>query len=59
MTLNIIISIILVGIISYYLLFPKDTLLMITLNNGSGVTFSKTGINREKKPDYYPQNGFE
>ena len=32
---------------------------MFKLDNGSGITFSKTGIKLEKKPDFYPNNGFD
>ena len=59
MTLIIIISIILIAIILYYVLFPENFHLMVSFKSGNGLTFSKTGIEYDKKPDFYPQDGFD
>lgn len=58
-TLIIAISIIIVGIIAYYVFFPKNTYITIYGKDKSGFTFSKTGVKYQKAPDYYPENGFD
>ena len=57
--LIIILSIIVIGIGAYFLFFPKGTFITFYGKDKSGITFSKTGIQYQKAPDYYPENGFE
>jgi hypothetical protein len=54
-TLIIFISIIIVGIIAYYVFFPKNTFITIQGKNKSGFIFSKIGVKYRKAPDYYPE----
>ena len=59
MTLIIISSIILLCIILYYVLVPKDSFITLSLNGKPGITFSRSSIEFEKSPDIYPTNGFD
>lgn len=58
-TVIIILSIIVIGLIAYYVFFPKNTYVTIYQKDKSGITFSRTGIKYQNAPDYYPNNGFE
>ncbi len=58
-TIIIIISIIVIGLVAYYVLFPKNTFITIYNKDKSGITFSKTSIKHRPAPDFYPENGFE
>lgn len=57
--LIIIFAIIVIGLLAYYVFFPKNTFITIYQKDKSGITFSRTGIKFRNAPDYYPENGFE
>lgn len=52
-------SIILLCIILYFVLIPKDSFITLSINGKPGITFSRTSIELEKSPDIYPTNGFD
>jgi hypothetical protein len=52
-------SIIVIGLVAYYMFFPKNTFITFRTKGKSGITFSRTGVKFEPPPDFYPENGFE
>ena len=58
-TIIIITSIVVIGMVAYYVFFPKSTFITISRKGKAGITFSRTGVQYRPAPDFYPKNGFE
>jgi hypothetical protein len=55
----VIISIVVIGLVAYYALFPKNSFITISSKGKGGITFSRTSVKYRPAPDFYPENGFE
>ena len=57
--LLVLLGIIVLAVVAYFLLFPRDTFISFYRPSGATVTFSRTGVSLEPAPDHYPTNGFD
>ena len=57
--LLILFGVIVVAVIAYLLLFPRNTHISFYRPGGGTVTFSRTGVLLEAAPDHYATNGFD
>lgn len=53
------IGILVLAIVGYLLLFPRNTYISLSRPGGGTITFSRTGISLEAPPDHYAANGFD
>ncbi len=53
------VGIIVVAVVAYFLLFPRNTFISFSRPIGGTVTFSRTGVSLEAAPDHYATNGFD
>ncbi len=58
-TIIILISIVVIGLVAYYVFFPKNTFITISTKGKGGVTFSRDSVKYRPAPDFYPKNGLE
>lgn len=52
-------GVIVVAVVAYVLLFPRNTFIRVSRPNGGTVTLSRTAISIEAAPDHYATNGFD
>jgi hypothetical protein len=57
--LLIFVGVIVVAVVAYLLLFPRNTFISFSRASGGTVTFSQTGVSLEAAPDRYATNGFD
>jgi hypothetical protein len=53
------VGIIVVAVVAYFLLFPRNTFISFSRPSGGTVTFSRSGVSLEAAPDHYATNGFD
>ena len=53
------VCVIVVAVVSYLLLFPRNTHISFSRPSGGTVTFSRTGVSVEAAPDHFVTNGFD
>src|SRR5438874_688043 len=53
------VGVIVVAVVAYFLLFPRNTFISFSRPGGGTVTFSRTGVSLEAAPDHYAANGFD
>ena len=53
------VGVIVVAVVAYLLLFPRNTFISLSRPSGGTVTFSRTGMSVEAPPDHYATNGFD
>jgi hypothetical protein len=58
-TIIIIISTIVLGLVAYYVFFPKNKFITISKKGQSGITFSRINVKYRPAPDFYAENGFK
>jgi hypothetical protein len=51
--------VVLIGLVSYYLLFPPNRFLIFTRRNGGKVVVSRSGLEFERPPDRFPAGGVD
>jgi len=47
------------AVVTYFLLFPRNTFISFSRPSGGTVTFSRTGVSVEAAPDHYATNAFD
>jgi hypothetical protein len=52
-------GIVVVVLVVYVLLFPRNNIISVSRPSGGTVTFSRTGVSFEAAPDHYATNGFD
>jgi len=52
------VGVIVVAVVAYLLLFPRNTFISLSRPSGGAVTFSRTGVSVEGAPDRFATNGF-
>ena len=57
--LLVLVGVILVTVVAYFLLFPRNTFISFSRPGGNKITFSRTGISFEAAPNHYTTNGFD
>jgi hypothetical protein len=50
--------VIVLAVIAYISLFPRDTFISFSRPGGGAITFSRTGVSVERPPDHYATDGF-
>ena len=58
-TLLVFVGIIVLAVVAYFLLFPRNMFISFSRPSGGKVTFSRTGVSLEAAPDHYASNGFD
>ncbi len=53
------VSVIVVAVVAYFLVFPRNTFISLSRPSGGTVTFSRTGVSFEAAPDHFATNGFD
>ncbi|MHB8524312.1 MAG: hypothetical protein ACYDH9_26630 [Limisphaerales bacterium] len=53
------VGVIVVAVVAYFLLFPRNRFISLSRPGGGTVTFSHTGVSFEAAPDHYATNGFD
>jgi hypothetical protein len=53
------VGVVVVAVVAYFLLFPRNTFVSLSRPSGGTVTFSRTGVSVEAAPDQYTTNGFD
>jgi hypothetical protein len=57
--LLVVVGIIVVAVVAYFLLFPRNTFISLSRPGGGTVTFSRTSVSFKAAPDHYATNGFD
>jgi hypothetical protein len=52
-------ALIVLSVVAYFVLFPRNTFISFYRPGGGTVTFSQTGVSFEAAPDRYVTNGFD
>lgn len=55
----VLIALFVAALVTYFLLFPRNTFISLYRPSGGTVTFSRTGVSFEAAPDHYATNGFD
>lgn len=52
-------SAIVIAVVAYFLVFPRNTFISFKRSGGGAVTFSRSGVSFGRAPDHYATNGFD
>jgi hypothetical protein len=52
-------AVIVLGVVVYWIFFPRDSFFIFRRHGGGTVTFSRTRVSFESAPDHYASNGFD
>jgi hypothetical protein len=52
-------AIIVLGVVAYWIFFPRNSHFIFSRRGGGTITFSRTGVSFESAPDRYSTNGFD